>query len=176
MIEDAAWCCSWFHLPYGMLLFCISLGSSLKTKEEDNTFKVYKIVIRSCIVLDYSNKVYNWGREGTENWSLNACCTILQLLNREYIIIRNRKKLPIIICKSPRDSRKETKTRKCCVYCHTQWHTLFTSNFQWSSAKNDKLIILEDKTSYTFIARTKSSKDWSEQYGEIIPLKRLKGF
>lgn len=65
MIKDTAWCYSWFHLPYGMLFFCITLGRALKVKEQ-NTLKAYRKMRANCIVLNCIRKVCNWNRDETK--------------------------------------------------------------------------------------------------------------
>lgn len=65
MIKDTAWCYSWFHLPHGMLLFCITLGRALKVKER-NTLEAYRKMRVNCIVLHYISKVWNWNGDETK--------------------------------------------------------------------------------------------------------------
>lgn len=65
MIKDTAWCYSWFHLPYGMLLFSITLERALKLKEQ-NTLRTYRKMRANCILLNYISKVCNWNRDETK--------------------------------------------------------------------------------------------------------------
>lgn len=128
VIKDAVWCYSWFHLPYGVLLFCITLGIVLEAKGEQNTLKVYRIIRTNCVVLNYSNKVCNWNRDGTK-YESQMCAILLssywKVINsyQEYL---NRKKLPATICKSLQTISKQvdSKVSKCYVQCYTHYHNM----------------------------------------------------
>ena len=138
MIKDAVWCYGWFHLPYGML-FCITLESALKVKGEQNTLKVYTIIRTNCIVLNYSNKVCNWNRDGTK-YKSQMCAILLssywKVINsyQEYL---NRKKLPGTICKSLQTTSKQvdSKVSNCCAQCYTHYRNTILHKkyrFMWN--------------------------------------------